>query len=184
MQYANNNKDSSVYTVCYQLHRLKCICSMLPTIKTLLYMQYATNDTDSTVYAVCHQWYRLYCICSMLSVTQTLHSIHTFSLASFFFLTIMKWMNTVQSYLQLELWSLTICASLHSTTLPTSKPCYNALVFINQFYTTEYANLTTAKMHSSTFSSYSKSVHWQYCRWKTQDVKMCKANDENETRCN
>jgi hypothetical protein len=121
---------------------------------TPLHMQYAVSYTDSTVRAVCYQ------LCILCIQYRPSH------LLIFYCVTILQWTNTVQSYLQLELWSSTFCASLHSATLTTSMPCYNALVFINQFYTTEYANLPTAKRHLSTFSSYSKSVHWQYYRWK------------------
>jgi hypothetical protein len=67
-------------------------------------MQFATNYIDSTVYAVCYQLYRLYCICSMLSITHSLHSIQTFSLTSFYCVTILQWTNTVQCNLQMELW--------------------------------------------------------------------------------
>jgi hypothetical protein len=137
LQCAINYTDSTVYAVCYQLYRLYCICSVLSIIQTLLYMQYVINYTDSTVYAVCYQ---LHILCIQYRPSH---------LNIFYCVTMLEWTNTVQSYLQLELCSLTFCASLHSATLPTSTPCYSALVFINQFCTTEYANLPVRSAHTA-----------------------------------
>jgi hypothetical protein len=39
----------------YAINYGDCICSMLPTIRTLLCIEYAINCTDSNVYAVCYQ---------------------------------------------------------------------------------------------------------------------------------
>ena len=58
----------------------------------------------------------------MLSITNSLHSIQTLSLICFCCVSILEWIKVVQSYLQLELWSLTFFTLLHSSTLPTSIP--------------------------------------------------------------
>jgi len=117
MQYAISYTDSTVYAVSCQLYR--CIRSMLSIIQTLLYMHNAINYIDSTVYTICCQLYRLYYIYAVCYQSHILCIQYRPShLLLFYCVTKLEWTNTVQSYLQLELWSVTFCASLHSATLP------------------------------------------------------------------
>ena len=131
-------------------------------------------------------------ICSMTSITHSPQSIQTFSLTYF---------------------SLCHCIGMneHCSILPTiGIVVFNILCFTALHYTAykhallqcpglhqpilhnRVGQLAKCQRHLSTFSSYSKPVHWLYYSWKTQDVsylhKMshtytCTAN-ETETRCN